>query len=176
TVEDLDYLLCHRFNPVGKYRPNTDAFLALVKNLAADIRRIQIEHAVPADATSLTDDLLRQKLALVFPTEVVETFLAMWTGTKEYEAVANNVQESNALNPDAFATELEIRVYYDILRAVQRFIYRGVLLDGRKQALQGKFPSAMVGTMLDDVQGQARAYFTKYLQKSTEAQHPLGFL
>jgi hypothetical protein len=35
--------------------------LALVKTLAAEIRRIQAEHAVPDDPASLTDDLLRQK-------------------------------------------------------------------------------------------------------------------
>lgn len=50
NVEDLDYLLRHRFDPVGKYRSSADAPLALVRTIAAEIQRIQADYEAPADA------------------------------------------------------------------------------------------------------------------------------
>ena len=64
TIEDIDYLLRHRFDPVGKYRSAAEVPLALVKSLAAEIRRIQAEHAIPDDPATLTDEVLRQNLPL----------------------------------------------------------------------------------------------------------------
>ncbi|TMD58873.1 MAG: hypothetical protein E6I91_21250 [Chloroflexi bacterium] len=94
-IEDLDYLLRHRFDPVGKYRPDPGVLLALVKALATSIRSIQAEHAVPADPATFTDDVLRQKLALVLSKDVAETFFAMWASTKEYESVSKTFFEKN---------------------------------------------------------------------------------
>lgn len=116
AVEDLDYLLRHRFDPVGKYRTGVDVPLALVKSLAAEIRRIQAEHAAPEDPLSLTDDLLRQKMSLVLPPDVMDTFMAMWTGTVEYEAVRKSVLPADKIEPSAFAQEPAIRVVYDAVR------------------------------------------------------------
>ncbi|MCI0422985.1 MAG: hypothetical protein L0312_27800, partial [Acidobacteria bacterium] len=103
-VEDLDYLLRHRFDPVGKYRLNPDALIGLVQTLATEIRRIQTEHAVPDDPATFTDDMLRQKLALALSTDVAETFLAMWVGTREYEAL-HNTPPDNKLDPETFSQE-----------------------------------------------------------------------
>ncbi len=49
SVEDLDYLLRHRFDPVGKYRPVAAVPLSLVKTLAAEIQRIRAEQTPPDD-------------------------------------------------------------------------------------------------------------------------------
>jgi hypothetical protein len=177
TVEDLDYLLRHRFDPIGKYRTNVDVPLALVKTLTTEIRRIQTEHAVPADAATFSDDVLRQKLALVLPLDIAETFFAMWAGTKEYEVVyPDPVPASDKLNPEAYATEPAVRVSYDAVRQVQRLTFRGVLVDSQKAQLKTNFPSPMVATLLDAVQEQAKDFYNKYLEKATVGVQPVGFL
>jgi hypothetical protein len=91
-AEDLDYLCRHRFDPVGKYRSNPDELLNLVKSLATEIQRIRSEHAIPQDALSFTDERIQQKLALVFPPDVVQTFMSMWTGTIEYKVSQSAVK------------------------------------------------------------------------------------
>jgi hypothetical protein len=174
-VDDLDYLLRHSFDPVGRYRPSTQGSLALVKTLAAGIRRIQIEQAVPEDAAAFTDDMLRQKLASLFPADVAEAFFSMWAGTKEYEALVP-VLPGDKLNPETFSEEPAIRVSYDDMTQQQRLTIRGVLVDARKAELKTKFPSILVGKLLDDAQDQARSFFQKYLAKSAAAKPFAGFL
>lgn len=177
TIEDIDYLLRHRFDPVGKYRSAAEVPLALVKSLAAEIRRIQAEHAIPDDPATLTDEVLRQKLALALPSEVAETFFAMWAGTKEYEvAHPDPIPTANKLNPETFSKEPAIRVSYDAVRQKQRLSFKGVLLDAQKAQLKSDFPSPIVATLLDTVQKQAKDFFKKHLEKSTVGAQPAGFL
>ncbi|MCE8429853.1 MAG: hypothetical protein J5U19_15880 [Candidatus Methanoperedens sp.] len=101
SVEDPDYLLCHHFDPVGKYSSKSDAIMALIKTLASEIRRIQDEHSVPADSNSITDDWLRQKLALMLPSDVADKFLSILTGTAENEVFLVNPTEK--LDPKAIS-------------------------------------------------------------------------
>ena len=129
SIEDIDYLLCHRFDPVGKYRFNLDGLLMLVKTLAVEIRRIQTEHAIPEDLGTLTDDILRQKLSLILPADVAETFLGMLTGTISYEVYEALDTEDEKLDPEAFRDEPAISVedeYDESLEELrQKLIYRG---------------------------------------------------
>jgi hypothetical protein len=164
-IADLDYLLRHRFDKVGNYRQNSDAVLALVKTLATEIRRIQTEHAIPDDPASISDEVLRQKLALVMPPDVVETFFGMWTGNIEYEAI-QNVSPDNQLNRDAIV-DPAVRITYNSVTQVQRLTFRGVLLDEKKaQLLTPANPSPLLAKLLADlldaVQIQAQTFFTKY--------------
>ncbi|OUL29491.1 hypothetical protein BV378_05965 [Nostoc sp. RF31YmG] len=156
-IEDLDYLLRDRFDPVGKYRPNPEDNLALVKTLATEIRRIQAEHAIPDDPASVSDDVLQQKLALVLPADVVTTFMSMWTGTIEYQASKSS---PTALDPGAIA-DSRIRLSYDATRQIQRLTFRGVLLDDQKTQLTTGQP-ALFADLLNAVQLQARSFFAKY--------------
>ncbi|MGB5714589.1 MAG: hypothetical protein WBM44_27200, partial [Waterburya sp.] len=160
-IEDLDYLLRHRFDPVGQYRANPDAVISLVRSLASEIRRIQTEHVVPADAASITDEVLRQKLALVMPAEVVDTFLGMWTGAIAYEANQENVSPGDELDPNTIS-EPAISVTYDSVRQVQRLTFQGVLLDAKKAQLTTANSSPLLANLLDQVQVQAKAFFDKY--------------
>jgi hypothetical protein len=80
SVPELDYLLRHRFDPVGPYRVAATPPLALVRSLAAEITRIRHEYAVPGDPLTFTDEVVARCLALVLDPAVVTTFLAMWTG------------------------------------------------------------------------------------------------
>jgi hypothetical protein len=160
-IEDLDYLLRHRFDPVGKYRPNPEVLLALVRALAGALRRIRAEHAVPADPAELTDDTLRQKLALALPPDVVETFMGMWTGAAEFEAVEENVPPADKLDPTAFASEPAIRVSYDEARQEQRLVFRGALLDAKKAQLTTDNPSPTLAALLNTAQKQQKEFFEK---------------
>jgi hypothetical protein len=156
AIDDLKYLLRHQFDPVGKYREG--APLVTGRALAAGIRRIRADNAMPADPSSLTDDVLRQKLPLVLPQSAADTLLAMWTGTAEFEASQPGILPASKLDPATFASEPDIRVTYDPVRQVQRLAVRGVLFDARKMQLKAAFPTPLVGTLLDSVQAQARMF------------------
>jgi|GEM_PF-284238 len=80
SIEDLEYLLRHRFDAVGKYRSNASAMLLLLKTLGDGVRAVRDEHATPDTPDLPTEDLLRQKLGLSFSPEVVERFISMLNG------------------------------------------------------------------------------------------------
>ncbi len=169
-IEDLDYLLRHRFDPVGKYRPNTEATLSLVKTLAADIRRIQTEHAVPKDSAVFTDEVLRQKLALIFPPDVVEIFMGMWTGKVEYEVVKNDVKKDvkSELKEDITKEAAIRKLSYNKVKEEQRLTFQGVLLDGEMKRLKAEYSaSAVFAALLDEVQKEAKTFFEERFQKHT---------
>jgi len=176
TIEDLEYLFRHQFDPTGKYRLDLDTVLALVKTLAVEIQRIQTEHAIPDDSVTLTDDLLREKLSLIFPPDVVETFLGMWTGTVEYEAV-KSVPVGQKLNPEDFSNDPDVlQAHYDEVLGVQRFTYRGVLLDARKAELTAAHAEPLTSQLLNTIQTQAKEFFKNYFGKSQIGGRPMGFL
>lgn len=168
-IEDLDYLLRHRFDPVGEHREKPAELLGLVRTLAAGLRRIAVEHAVPDDAAALTDDVLREKTGLVLPADVVGAFLAMWTGTAEYEAAEGGIAPGDALDPTDYAEEPDVEVTYDEVRQEQRLLYRGVLMDGRRDELAVAHPGALFGSLLDDVRRQARGFFRTHLGEFLDA-------
>jgi len=147
-IEDLDYLFRDRFDAVGKYRPDPEALAAMVKGLAAELSRLRDEHGVPP---SLTDDALRQKLALLLTPEALTAFLAAITGAVDVEAVADNVQPADRLDPKAFAGEPRIRVDYSDVLLRQRLTWRGLLLDARKDEL-GAGASPLQNDLLDQAQ------------------------
>lgn len=164
-IEDLDYLLRHRFDSVGKYRVNPDAILSLVKTLTTEIRRIQAEHTIPADAASVTDEILQQKLALVLPSEIVATFLGMWTGAIEYEVIRTNVLPADKLDPTAIANPI-VRVTYDQTRQTQRLILRGAVLpEAIKIKLTTKNTSPLFVSLLNAVQAKATKDAKEFINK-----------
>jgi len=188
NIEDLDYLLRHRFDDTGKYAPDNDATLALTKTLAEGIRAIRAEHAIPADPGTMGEEAQRQKLGLALPPDVVERFLAMMNGTVEFTATRTGVESANQLKPEAFDGEPSIReVSYSATRQEQKLTLRGVLFDAEKDDLKGRLPkpvspnphapSPILSELLDDVQAQARTFFVKYLQKQAANAQPIaGFL
>lgn len=188
-VEDLEYLLRHRFDETGKYRPNREGTLALLKTLSDGIRAIRSDNAIPVDPGAMGEDVLRQKLGLVLPPDVVERFLAMMNGTAEFTATKSPVALANQLKVEEFSDESAFReIVYSGARQEQKLTYRGVLLDpAEKAALLARLPkpvppnlhvpSAVLSDLLDDVEKQARAFFEKHLQKQTANVQPAtGFL
>ncbi|SLK00937.1 neuraminidase-like domain-containing protein [Arthrobacter sp. P2b] len=189
TLEDLEYLLRHRFDETGKYRPNRESTLTLLKRLSDGIRTIRSENALPADPGALGEDVLRQKLGLVRPPDVVERFLAMMNGTAEFTASKSSVAPADQLKAEEFSGESAFKeLVYSAARQEQKLTYRGVLLDpDEKAALLDRLPkpvppnphvaSAVLSDLLDDVQEQARAFFEKHLQKqAANVQPATGFL
>ncbi|GIX46749.1 MAG: hypothetical protein KatS3mg131_0960 [Candidatus Tectimicrobiota bacterium] len=184
TIEDLDYLLRHRFDPAGKYRPNRAATLALLKALAEGIRAIRVEHAVPDDPATLSNDILQQKLGLVLPPDVVTRFMAMLNGMAEFTAVKSGVAQADSLPLAAFAAPPAIReVAYNATRQEQRLTFRGVLFDAHKNALKAAVSASLTATqqsvfaeLLDDVQQQARSFFDRHLRRQSGVQPESGFL
>jgi hypothetical protein len=162
-IADLNYLLRHQFDPVGKYRQDSAALATFVKTLATGLRSIRADQAVPSDASTLTDDLLQQKLSLVLPSEAVTTFMGMWNGTVEYNVVQHNVLPSDKLDPAALAATPAITVTYDPVLQAQRLTYRGFLTDAQAAALQAANPSPLLGNLLSQVSASSKDYYAKYL-------------
>lgn len=181
SVEDLDFLLRHRFDPAGKHRPDVAATRALLGKLSDDIRAIRAQHAVPADPGALAEDALRHELGLVLPSEVVERFLAMMSGTAELTATAA-AAAADQLPPEALAGEPRVvEVRYDGVRGEQKLTFRGVLLDAEKAALLARHPSApwsrVLESLLADIQAQQREFFDTHLRLSAAGVQPArGFL
>ncbi|MDQ3413313.1 MAG: neuraminidase-like domain-containing protein, partial [Chloroflexota bacterium] len=168
ALADLDYLLRHRFDPAGPYRNDPAVLLGLVQTLAAGLRQIDAAHAVPSDAETITDDVLRQALSLLVAPDVVETFLRMWTGTEEYVAKQDGVAPEAALKPADFAQTTAIRLdaaSYDPVTQTQRLTYRGVLLDQTKADLltRNEAQRAVLDPLLAAIQVPAKEFFTKHL-------------
>lgn len=177
-IEDLEYLLLHRFDETGKYRPNSEGTLALLKTIAEGITTIRKEHAVPTDPSMMSEEALRQKLGLIFSPDIVERFLSMMNGTAEFTATKTGVEPEKKLKQEEFADEPTIReVSYNDTLKVQKLTFRGVLFDSEKAALKARFPNPDFGDLLDDLQLQACSFFEKHLQKQIpDVQPATGFL
>ena len=180
SVEDLDYILRHRFDPVGKYRRDPNVLSALVKTIAEDLRRIHTELTAVAGTDGLTDAALREKLALVLSPDVVDTFFGLWKDTKEYSANKSIDDENLQLEPTTYEKD-GVRVSYDVTRQVQYVSHLGVLTDNRKQQILQKIPAPAASApeiiiarydlfmeLLDRVavesQTQAKAFFDNFFE------------
>jgi hypothetical protein len=176
-VEDLNYLLRHRFDETGKYRPNRDATLAWLRTLADGARAIGIEQAVPDDVGSLSDETLRQKLGLALPADVVDRFVALMNGTAEI-AVTLAVAAADQLQPADFDRPAPlIRVSpFNMAKQQQSLVLKGVLSDDQKSALKDQFSAKLntsqqgvLSSLLEAAQKEARRqagdFFTRNLQK-----------
>jgi hypothetical protein len=164
NVEDLGYLLRHLFDPVGKYRSDADGSLALVRSLAAELRRIQAEHTVEAVEAGGEERLL-QELSLVLPPDAVETFHRMWAGTVQYRVEEEPVPDNAKLDPSDFEHEPAIEVSYDDDADIQQLTFRGVLLEAKREEIENANPSPVLHRLLEKVRGQVQAFYEDYLAR-----------
>jgi hypothetical protein len=162
-VEDLNYLLRHQFDPVGKYRQDASALLGLVKSLAAGLHSIETEQALPADLTSLTDELLQQRLALVLPSDAVTTFMGMWNGTVQHDVVQPGVAPVNQIDPTAFAQVPSLTLTYDPVLQAQKLSFRGTLTNAQSAQLQTVNTSPVFAALLAAVKVQQQSFYDKNL-------------
>lgn len=168
TVEDLDYLFRHRFDPSGKYRQDRQSLLVLLKTLSEGIRSIRIQHGLPDDLWTLSDEWLSQKLSLLMPPKTVTTFTAMLHGNAEFTAIQSSVDQCGILASNTFILESAISaVTHDDASGEQKLGYRGVLFESDKAALLARFIPVLTSTqqvvfaaLLDAVQDQAEREVT----------------
>lgn len=181
-IEDLEFLLQHRFDETGKYRPNRDAALALLKLLAEGVRGIRVEHTLPDDPDALKEEVLRQKLGLALPPDVVERLLGMMNTTAEFTATVNGVEKVNELTKlveearklaDAGDTEAdrirEVR-YTEVPHKEQKLTVRGVVLDpasliAKLKANLSAGQSEAFEKLLNELKKLAREFFENQLKR-----------
>jgi hypothetical protein len=161
SIAELAYLLVHDPDSVAQFRPDGAPALSLMGSLRSEIERIKGANSPPDDPATLDDDTLRQKLALVLPASVADTFMGMWSGTIEYSAVPENVTPANALDPDSL-TDFPISVSYDATTQEQRLTFTGVLLQPQRQQIEAANNSAVLSALLGDVQAQASNFYNRW--------------
>jgi peptidoglycan hydrolase-like protein with peptidoglycan-binding domain len=172
AISDLDYLLRHRFDALGKYRENSDARLAWIRTLAAELHTIASDYAVPANAESVDDDALRQKMAPVFAPDVIETLL----DKSPYTATKAGVTPQQRLIPATYKTE-SISVAYDETHQTQQVTHVGVLTQAVKTTLLNHIPQPEptdqdaidarknFSDLLDEIVTQSNAQFKVFFDK-----------
>lgn len=174
ALEDLDYLLRHRFDPAGRYRPDPDAALALLRSLSQGVAAIQAEHRIPTDPGSVTDEVLRQKLGLVLDANVADALVALLKGSTQF-SVTRSVPEAGQLDPAAFSGEPRLLLSaFDGKRRTQTLAHRGVLFEGERDEILARVgPSSspdqrqVLTAFLDDLveasRSEAYDFFTTHL-------------
>jgi peptidoglycan hydrolase-like protein with peptidoglycan-binding domain len=187
TVEDLQYLLRHQIaDPAGKYQQEPDALMQGVRALATNIRTIQSQTAPPADPTTFTDDLIRQKISQIFPADVSQTFMAMWTGAIQYTSAQTGV--TSPVPPTLFSDRQNIQLAYDQTTSTQTLIFQGVPVASVMTAIttelgtlvsNGTITAAqqtLLQGMFNSIRAEALTFFQTYLQQTGGGPPQAGFL
>ena len=177
TVEDLHYLLRQELlDPVGKYSPDDAALMQQIRALAVQLDTLQSQNAIPSDPMTFTDDVLRQKLALVFPADVSQKFIAMWTGTYPYTAVQTGV--AAAIPASVFGADSGlVQMDYDstlqtltlTLTQAPTTAFVAQLTNDINQALAHSSITAAQQTVLQSLVAAAAASFSAFFQNYFEA-------
>jgi peptidoglycan hydrolase-like protein with peptidoglycan-binding domain len=157
TVADLQYLLRHKFDPVGPYQQDPNAQIALAQLLTAGLRQIQSQNALPTDVTTLTEDILQQRLSALFPAQVLKSLFALLTDSQSYTASQGGVAPASQIDPAPLAQETQLALSYDATTQTQSLTYQGVLLDWKKALLLQLNNSALFAGLLDALQKQVTA-------------------
>ena len=157
-----------------------------VRALAAVIRAIQAQTDQPADPTTFTDELIRQKLSQVLSPSVSQTFMAMWTGTIQYATTQAGV--SSAIPPTLLSDRQNIQLAYDPTTSTQTLIFQGVPVASVMTAITNELGTlvtsgaitaaqqALFQGLLSDVRAQALAFFQANLQQAAGGPPQAGFL
>lgn len=187
SVPDLQYLLCQEVvDPAGPYAANPSVLMQQVRALAAVIAAIQSQTAVPADPTAFGDDLIRQKLAQVYPANVVQTFMGMWTGTIQY--TASPVASPSAVPAAVFSDQPLVQLVYDSVLNTQSLVLQGVPTDALMTSLTAELQAlataatitaaqqTLLQGLLNDVHAQALGFFQANLQEASVGNQTTGFL
>jgi hypothetical protein len=161
TVEDLQYLLRHQFDPVGEYRLDQNALLTLGQSIATGLRQIAAQNAAPPDLSLMPDSRIDQNLSRLLPEVMLKALFTQLTNAQTYMASAGGV--AAAIDTTPFAQEPLLSFSYDPTTQTQSISYRGFLTDWKKAQLQSLAPgaptAALFGLLLDAVQASARTSF-----------------
>ena len=156
TVEDLQYLLRHQFDPVGMYQSDPNALITLIQTLANGLQQIQTQNAVPTNLGALPEAQIDQKLSGLFPASILKSLFAMLTNAQTFSASQGGVAPGSQLDPAPFAQETELSLAYDSVTQTQTLNFQGLLTDGKKNQLLQINNSAVFTSLLAGVQQQAQ--------------------
>ncbi len=170
SIEELDYLLRHQYDPVGKYQNDENKLFSVIQSLTQKLKLIKQEYSKSANPISFTDEELKEKLTLVLPQDVVETFISMWSGTIEYEAIQSSVVSDDKLDQEAFKIFNEgVRVFYDDIKHEQHIIIKGVVTEKRINQIKGIVGQSIpiyFNDLMDDIHWQSKSFFNlNYLKQ-----------
>lgn len=152
AVEDLQYLLRHQFDPVGKYQVDQNALLTLLQQTASGLAQIESQNSLPANLMSMPETLLDQMLSTLIPTTILKSLFALLTNAQDLTATLSGV--ATAIDPTPFAAETELSFSYDSTTQIQSVTYTGLLLDWKKAELLTINSSAEFSALLDGLQQQ----------------------
>lgn len=152
TIEDLTYLLRHQLDPVGKYKDDPNAVMALVQSLANGLKQVKSQNAVPSNVSTLSDDLIEQRLSGLFPAQILKSLFALLTNSQTYQASQAAVAPGSQIDPTPFAQEKDLGFAYDPTTQVQTLSYTGVLLDWKKTQLLQITNSGLLTGLLNAIQ------------------------
>ncbi|NGN66619.1 hypothetical protein G5C51_22285 [Streptomyces sp. A7024] len=170
TPADLGYLLRHSFDAVGPYRLDEAAVLRLAAEIADELRRLAAEHTAPADAASLTDDVVARELGLVLPPELAAQVTAMWQRQMSYTAAKTAVPAAEQIDPAPFKGFPELTITFAPGAGgagTQQVSYRGVPVPERIARITA------AGAAADTLLGKLLA---QIVQRKEQDLQPLGRL
>ena len=163
-IDELDYLLRAAVRSGRAVRPPTRArcwrwsWTSAARSRACAPRTPR----PPIPPPSTTRRCARSS-RIVLPAADVETFMAMWRGTIQYQASEPNVTPGGQLDPAHLPAG--VAVAYDAGAQVQHLTFTGVLLDSSALA-----PSpGLLRTLLDHVQEKGKAFLRDRLAGLLEA-------
>jgi hypothetical protein len=163
TVEDLQYLLRHQFDPVGKYQSDPNALIALVQSVAGGLQQVQTKNAVPPNVMTLPETLIDQILSGVIPAPILKTLFNQLTNSQIY--ISSQGLVASAIDSGPFTQESELTFNYDQVTKTQTVGYRGLLLNWKKTQLEAIAPgaptAALFNGLLDAVQTTVQAPLDK---------------
>ena len=152
AVEDLQYLLRHQFDPVGKYQVDQNAQLTLLQQTAAGLVQIAAQNAPPANLMTMPESLLDQSLSGLIPAAILKSLFTLLTNAQAFTATAS---APAAIDPTPFAAETELSFSYDSFRQIQSVTCTGLLLDWKKAELLKIDNTAEFSGLLDGLQEAA---------------------
>ncbi|MCB9489597.1 MAG: peptidoglycan-binding protein [Deltaproteobacteria bacterium] len=86
SIEDLDFLTRHQFDPVGVYREDPNYPLAQLLALRKALDPQDTKFRIPQDDLDLTDHYFAEQLGYLLAPDALKTFLANWAATARYTA------------------------------------------------------------------------------------------
>ena len=159
AVEDLQYLLRHQFDPVGKYHVDQNALLTLLQSTAGGLALIQNQNALPANLMSMPETLLDQMLSGLIPTAILKSLFALLANTQDFTTTQGGA--AAAIDPTPFAAYPELSFSYNAITQIQSVTCSGLLLDWKKTALLAINSTAEFSALLDGLQQQAASALAK---------------
>ncbi|MBN1130039.1 MAG: hypothetical protein JXA71_13695, partial [Chitinispirillaceae bacterium] len=168
TVEDIDFLLRHRYDPLGKYRSIAEGLPAFLGKISAGVRGIHTELS-NWTSSPFSEDQLKEKLSLLLPADSARRFSKILSGDMEFEAVSpGGLPFSHKLDSADFSNTPNIRVVYDEVRQTQALFHKGLMTATMKTAILGSVDGTPAGEtdLLEELLEGARMNAGKTLASS----------